>query len=142
MKFEDFVKQGFVKIHHPDKPRSDYLVDCSANAYKFMNDCVAKMGITDDYANEIMHSCYNAIMELVRAKMLLEGYHTTGARAHEAEISFMRNMGVDENEVLFVNQMRYFRNGALYYGTFVDKEYAEKVVAFTKGIVPKLKNKL
>ena len=28
--------------------------------------------------------------------------------------------------------MRYFRNGMLYYGTILDKDYAEKVIGFTK----------
>jgi len=37
-----------------------------------------------------------------------------------------------EQEVQFADQVRFFRNGILYYGTVLDKEYAEKVIEFTK----------
>ena len=59
--------------------------------------------------------------------------------AHEAEMSYMRVLGFDEKDVQFANQIRFFRNGMLYYGTILDKVYAEKVIGFTKRIYPKLK---
>ena len=40
-----------------------------------------------------------------------------------------------------MDQMRFFRNGILYYGTALDQEYAGKVVNFTKTFHPKLKEK-
>ena len=78
-------------------------------------------------------------MELIRAKMLLEGYNASGFGAHEAEVSYLRVLGFNENDVQFADQLRFFRNGMLYYGTILDKEYAEKVVAFTKGAYAKLR---
>jgi len=72
--------------------------------------------------------------------MLLDGYNSSGFGAHEAEVSYMRILGFRENEVQFIDQMRFFRNGMLYYGTILDKEYAEKVVKFTKNNYLKIKN--
>jgi len=71
--------------------------------------------------------------------MLLDGYNASGFGAHEAEVAYMRNMGFSEQETQFADQMRFFRNGMLYYGTRLDKEYAEKVIEFTKKTYPKLK---
>ena len=77
-------------------------------------------------------------MELIRAKMLLEGYNASGQGAHEAEVSYLRVLGFSEKDVQFADQMRFFRNGMLYYGKILDKEYAEKVVDFVKQTYPKL----
>jgi hypothetical protein len=51
----------------------------------------------------------------------------------------MRFLGFDEKDVQFADQLRYFRNCMLYYGTILDKVYAEKVIGFTKKLYPKLK---
>jgi len=72
--------------------------------------------------------------------MLLGGYNSSGVGAHEAEVSYLRVLGFKENDVQFTDQMRFFRNGMLYYGTRIDKEYAEKVILFTKANYSKLKN--
>ena len=57
--------------------------------------------------------------------MLLEGYNASGLGAHEAEVSYLRVLGFSENDVQFADQLRFFRNGMLYYGTMLDKEYAK-----------------
>ena len=79
-------------------------------------------------------------MEIIRAKMLMRGFNDSGKGAHEAEVSYLRVLSFSEKEVQFVNQMRFFRNGILYYGTMLDKEYAEKVVDFLKRNYLKLRN--
>ncbi|MEK6812196.1 MAG: hypothetical protein AABX76_01420 [Nanoarchaeota archaeon] len=77
-------------------------------------------------------------MEIVRAKMLIDWYNASGFKAHESEVAYLRIIGFEEKDVLFADKMGYFRNGMLYYGTILDKEYAEKVVEFTKKIHKKL----
>ena len=79
------------------------------------------------------------MMELIRAKMLLNGYNASGVGWHEAEVSYLRILGFVEKDVQFADQIRFFRNGMLYYGTILDKEYAEIVIEFTKRIYSKLK---
>ena len=78
-------------------------------------------------------------MHLIRAKLYLEGYSSSGQGAHEAEVSYLRILKLSEKEVKFIDQIRYFRNGISYYGTSLDAEYAEKVTEFTIKIYPKLK---
>lgn len=78
-------------------------------------------------------------MEMIRAKMLIDGYKASGKGAHEAEVSYLRNMGFIEKDVRFADQVRYFRNGMLYYGTIQNKEYAEKIIQFTKKMYLALK---
>ena len=137
--FEEFIKQGIVKKQSSDKSRAEFLIKESANSYKFLIELIEKLGISEDNANNYIKDCYDLLMELVRAKMLLDGYNASGFGAHEAEVSYMRLLGFKEREVQFADQMRFFRNGILYYGTRLDKEYAEKVVSFTKETYKKLK---
>ncbi|MBS3112606.1 hypothetical protein J4418_00785 [Candidatus Woesearchaeota archaeon] len=74
--------------------------------------------------------------------MLLKGYNASGFSAHKAEVSYMRLLKFNEKDVQFANQLRYFRNGMLYYGTSLDKEYAKEVIKFTKKVynTPKIDN--
>ena len=100
---------------------------------------IEKLKVSDDTANILIKVCYDILMELIRAKMLLEGYNASGFGAHEAEVSYMRTLDFNEKDVQFADQLRFFRNGILYYGTILDQVYAEKVIAFTKKIYSKLK---
>ncbi|MEK6912683.1 MAG: hypothetical protein AABX26_01865 [Nanoarchaeota archaeon] len=77
-------------------------------------------------------------MELIRAKMLLDGYSASGFDAHKAEIAYLKILNFEYKDTEFLDKMRFFRNGMMYYGTILDKEYAEKVVEFTKKIHKKL----
>ena len=139
-KFEEFISNGIVKQQNINKPRAEFLTKESEKDYLCLIDMIKKLQVSDDYANTFVKSCYDIIMELIRAKMLLEGYNASGIGAHEAEVSYMRVLGMKEKDVQFANQMRYFRNGMLYYGTILDKEYAEKVIEFTKRIYVFLKS--
>jgi len=136
--FDEFIKEGIVKKQGVDKSRADFLIKESENSYKFLMSVLEKIGVNDKNANDIIKDCYDIIMELIRAKMLLEGYNASGAGAHEAEVSYMKILGFDEKSVQFADQIRYFRNGMLYYGTILDKEYAEKVFEFLNKIRKKL----
>ncbi len=71
--------------------------------------------------------------------MLIWGFNSSGQGAHEAEVSYLRELNFKEQDVQFADQIRYFRNGMLYYGTLLDKEYAEKVINFTRRIYSELK---
>ncbi len=93
---------------------------------------IDKVGIHDNNANDYVEYCYDILMFLIRSKLFLEGYSSSGHGAHEAEVSYVKELGFNENDTRFLNQLRYFRNRILYYGKRFDKEYAEKVVEFTK----------
>jgi predicted outer membrane protein len=73
--------------------------------------------------------------------MLEEGYSSSGQGAHEAEVSYSRKLKFNESDIELLDKLRHFRNGILYYGKRFDKEYAEKIIEFTKKKF-KLLNKL
>ncbi len=136
--FEEFVIEGIVKKQSADRSRARFLVDESKNAYSLLLELEKKIELSDKTANMFVKSCYDILMELIRAKMLLDGYNSSGFGAHEAEVSYLRIIGFSESEVQFFDQLRYFRNGMLYYGSVMDRAYAGKVIAFTKEHYSKL----
>jgi len=139
-RFDEFIKENIVKKQGIDRSRARFLIKESENSYNNLLEMIEKLKVDDNNANMFVKSCYDILMELIRAKMLLEGYNASGAGAHEAEVSYMRVLGFDEKDVQFADQIRFFRNGMLYYGTILDKAYAKKVIDFTKKLYPKLRN--
>jgi len=137
--FHDFLKENVVKKQSKDRSRSEFLMDSSRKSFVFLQKVIEKVGVTDDDANDYVKDCYDILMELIRAKMLLEGYNAVGHGAHEAEVAYLRILNFTESDVQFANRMRHFRNGILYYGTQIDQEYAEKVIVFTKRVYSELK---
>ena len=137
--FEEFIKEGVVKVQAPDKSRAKFLITESENSYRLLSELMEKIKVEDHSANMFVKSCYDILMELIRARMLLDGYNASGFGAHEAEVAYLRILGYSETEIQFVDQLRYFRNGMLYYGTILDQEYAQIVIKFTKKNYNKLK---
>jgi hypothetical protein len=137
--FEEFVKNGTVKTIRKDEQRAKSLVIEAERKSNSLKEKLEKIGIKNENANDYIEDCYDIIMLLVRSKMLLKGYNATGQGAHEAEVSYLKQLGFGESDVQFIDQLRYFRNGILYYGTILETEYAKKVVGFLNKIYPKLK---
>ena len=131
-RFEEFIKEGVVKVQAPDKSRAKFLIAESGNSYRLLSELMEKIKVEDHSANMFVKSCYDILMELIRARMLLDGYNASGFGAHEAEVAYLRILGYSETEIQFVDRLRYFRNGMLYYGTILDQEYAQIVIKFTK----------
>ena len=138
-RFEEYLKEGIVKKVNSDKERAKSLVIESERKLNSLKESLEKLGVKNENANDYLEYCYDIIMFLIRAELSLKGFNSSGQGAHEAEVSYLRVMGFSENEVGFIDQMRYFRNGIMYYGKVFDKEYAEKVVDFTKRAYFKLK---
>lgn len=138
-RFEEFIKEGVVKVQVPDKSRAKYLITESENSYRLLSELMEKIKVEAHSANMYVKSCYDILMELIRARMLLDGYNASGFGAHEAEVAYLRILGYSETEIQFVDRLRYFRNGMLYYGTILDQEYAQIVIKFTKRNYNKLK---
>jgi len=130
--FEVYQNEGIIKRVKVDKERAKSLVGESDRKMASVLERVEKIGIRDDNANDYIESCYDVIMFLIRAKLYLEGYSSSGQGAHEAEVSYLTELGIEEKEVRFADQLRYFRNGILYYGTKLDTEFAQMVLKFTK----------
>ena len=137
--FENYINEGIVKTVKKDKQRAHSLVIEAERKISSLNENIEKVGVKENNANDYIEHCYDIIMFLIRAKLFLEGYQCSGQGAHEAEVSFMTKLGFSEKDINFTDKLRYLRNSMLYYGKQLDKEYAEKVIAFTKKNHPKLK---
>jgi len=137
--FKEFITEGTVKKESINQERAKSLVTEADRKFRLLKENIDKLGINKDNANDYVEYCYNILLFLIRAKMFMQGYSTSGQGAHEAEVSFTRNIGFNEKDIQFLDQLRYFRNGILYYGKRFDKEYAEKVLEFTKRTFPKLR---
>lgn len=77
-------------------------------------------------------------MGLVRSRLLKDGYSASGEGAHEAEVSYMRKLGFSEVDVRLINDLRFYRNGILYYGKIFNTEYANKIISFLQKNYEKL----
>ena len=136
--FEYYLSKGVIRKTIPGKPRAQFLIEESEISLEGLKERIKIIGINDKNANSVIKDCYDIIMEKTRAKLLLKGYSSSGRYAHEAEVSYLKKLEFPDNEVLFLNELRYFRNSVTYYGKILDKEYAEKVFEFLKKIVEKL----
>ena len=132
--FEEFVRQNIVKKQSPDISRAEFLLKEASNSYTNLLDMIEKLPLIESNANLFIKSCYDILMEMICAKMFLQGYNASGFGAHESEVSYMRVLLFSENDVQFAEQLRFFRNGMLYYGTILDVPYAQEVLSFTKRV--------
>jgi len=132
--FEEFLEKGIVRRVSPDKQRAENLRLESERKYLVLNKKIGAIGIDSTTANDYIEDCYNILLFLIRAGMLEAGYNSSGVGAHEAEVAFARTMGLTEADVIHLDELRYFRNGVLYYGKRLDTEYCEKVIAFMKRV--------
>ena len=138
--FEEYLREGIIKKQTPDLSRAKSLIKEAEESYNVLTGIIERIGLNNQNANYIIKNCYDIIMELIRAKMFLDGFSSSGIGAHESEVSYLKEIGFKDTEVEFADQLRYFRNGILYYGKSFDKEYAKKVLVFLNKIYKRLKN--
>ena len=137
-KFEEFIKLGFVKRQTPNNERARSLIKESAEKHKFLQVAIKQIPNEQMNPNFIVESCYDILLELIRAKMFIDGFNSKNS--HEAEISYMEKIGFSEPEIRFMDELRYNRNGIKYYGKRLDLEYAGKVLKFMEKMRPKLRD--
>jgi len=139
--FESYCKEGIMRRGTNDPLRAKSMIQESERKMRSMSLSFEKIGITADNAGDYAEQCYDIIMFLIRARLYLEGYSSSGKGSHEAEIAYLQTLNLPEKDILFIDELRYLRNGILYYGKPIDKEYASKAIAFTKKIISQLKVK-
>jgi len=136
--FKEFLELGVIRKRTSDSLRADSLLKEAEKRKKFIDEMSSKIGLTDKNANYFVENSYDALIELIRAKLIVEGFRASGEGAHEAEISYMKDLEFSDKDIKFMNDLRYYRNGILYYGKDFDANYASKVLVFLKEIYPKL----
>jgi hypothetical protein len=140
--FDYYLVKGIVNKTSKNIPRAEFLINESSKSMIGLKTRIDKLGIDEFNANSIIKDSQDIILEMIRAKMFLEGFSASGNFAHEAEISYLTELGFPEKEVSFANELRAARNGINYYGKLYEVEYAKKVVDFLMKVYPKLKEKL
>ena len=137
--FREFLEVGIVKRLSPNVLRAKDLIQESERKYKSLKQIINKIGLSNENSNDIIEYCYDIIIGLIRAKMYFDGYKSSGKGAHEAEVSYLMEMGFSETESRFMNEMRYFRNGIKYYGRHFGEDYSKRVVRYMEEMVVKLR---
>ncbi len=128
--FEEFLEVGIVKRRTPDISRARSLLEEAEKRHKFLDEVTTKIGLSDKNANYFVEASYDILISLLRAKLLADGFSSSGEGAHEAEVSYMHKLNFPESDIRFMNDLRFFRNGIKYYGEEFDSEYAKKVLGF------------
>ena len=134
--FEEFLAKNIVRKQTPNRHRALSLLNEAEEKNKFLEISLRNIPSEQMSPNFIVEHCYDVIIELVRAKMFLDGFNS--GNSHEAEVSYMEKLEFPKSEVVFMDELRYYRNGIKYYGKILDKEYADKVLTFMKKTFPKL----
>src|SRR3989338_9694477 len=135
--FEYFLEEGIVNRQTSNLQRTLSLLLEADEKKEFLETALKNIPPAEIKANFVVDYCYDIIMELLRAKMFLDGFNS--GNSHYAEVSYLKKLGFPESQVVFMNEIRYFRNGTKYYGTILTKEYAQKVLEFMNKIHPQLK---
>ena len=136
--FDEYIDDGIVRVQHKDISRADSLLLEAKQRRLFLIKIVDKIPIADDNANYIVEACYDIIMELLRSKMLKNGYNASGSYAHEAEVAYLKILNYSASDIVFLDTLRYRRNGINYYGKISTKEYALQVMEFMEKIFQRL----
>ena len=140
--FEDYIREGIVTKQRSDTSRAASLREEAVQRKAFVKEMQKKIGVRNEYANYFVENAYDILMELIRAKLFIDGFKAAGSYAHEAEVSYLRKLGFREPDVRFINELRYFRNGIVYYGKKIDADYATTILKFLDEIFPKLEKLL
>ncbi len=135
--FEEYLSNGSVKKVLSNKARAESLFKEAESKKEFMDLVIIKISLEKTNPNFIIESSYDIIIEMIRAKMLIAGFNSE--KSHEAEVSYMRKLNFEEKEIIFMDELRYYRNGIKYYGKIFDLEYAKKVLDFLNKTYPLLK---
>ena len=98
--FQEYLKESIIKAVTINNERAKSLIQESERKLRSLNHNLEKVGINVDNASDYVEHCYDLIMFLIRAKMYLDGYSASGQGAHEAEVSYLRNLGFTEKDRL------------------------------------------
>lgn len=138
-KLKDYENEGTLIKITPDNNRAKSLFEEAKRKLNYLDKKIELLKIDDENSNDYIEDCYNILLFLIRSKMLLKGYKSSGHGAHEAEVRFSENFGLNQVEIETLDELRYFRNRILYYGKKFDEEYAKKIIKFTKNMFGKIK---
>ena len=128
--FEEFIRKRIIRKQSPNKSIARSLLEESERKYDSLKITLNKIGLIEQNANDIVEYCYDILIGLIRAKLYLDGLKSSGQGSHEAEVSYLIELGFSETDARIMDELRYFRNGIKYYGKKFDVGYANKILSF------------
>ena len=72
--FNYYLNEKIVRKQSPNIPRAEFLIKETQKSFIGLKNRVEKLGIDEFNANSVIKDCYDIIMEMVRAKLFLDGY--------------------------------------------------------------------
>jgi hypothetical protein len=140
--FDEYLEEDIVKKATPDIQRAKNLIKELDRKMASIFEQLEKIGLKNENANDYVEGCYDALIYLIRAKLIIDGYFSSGKGAHEAEVSYLRILDISEENIQLMDDLRFFRNKILYYGKMLDLEYAQKILKFSEEMRKILKHKI
>lgn len=137
--FKEYLAKGIARKVSQNKPRAYSLIEDSEKRENFLNRAIKNINLSNDNANYFIEEVYDILISITRAKMFIDGFEASGNNAHEAEVSYLKEIKFLDFEINLMNEIRRFRNGIKYYGKRYTKEEAEKIIDFMNSFLPKLK---
>ena len=105
--FKEFIEKGIIIKISQNKSRAKALFEESERKNKTLKLIIEKIGLTNDNANDIVEQGYDIIMNLLRAKLYLNGFKASGEGAHESEVSYLKELSFSDTDTDFLNNLRY-----------------------------------
>ena len=105
MKWEEFVKEGFVEKRGKSEQLAKSLLGKAVKRFNFFG--------AKETSEFTMEGIYEAIIELSHSLLALEGLKTL---SHECAIEFLRGRYLDDSEIEKLDKLRKRRHGSKYYG--------------------------
>lgn len=114
-----------------DKERAEDLYLLALDRFEFIPH------YPKDKTYKIIEEYYESIKELLTSYMYLEGYKTL---SHVALIEFVKLKIdiLDRNDFVLIDNLRKFRNGTMYYGEKISKDFLVNYERDIKSICEKL----
>ena len=137
--FKEYLEVGIVRKRSLNINRAENLIKNSKGRKDLLDRVLLKVEIKESDANYIIEQVYDILIELIRAKLFLDGFEASGNNAHEAEVSYLKELNFLDEEISLMNELRTFRNGVKYYGKQYTLEQSELSIKFLNSILPKLK---
>ena len=132
--FEEYIAQGKVEKHNPDKNRAHSLIKKAEKRIKFLRE------LKEESADIVFEDIYEAIRGASQALMSIKGYKPL---SHETLIAFLRDKEDYNNLTIYkLDSYRKLRNKSVYEAEKISLEKAKEIFEFAKKFIQKIKLKL
>lgn len=131
--FSFYVTSGTVKKQTPDKNTAEAVTRDS-----FERLALAHAIRGTQKSKYVLENAYEAIRELIDARLALEGYKSY---SYEASVAYLLELGFSETEAYAVDRLRKKRNDIKYAGKDAEPAEAEEALATAERVMKKLREK-